>query len=170
MLSQQLRTLVIFVLTLGHAAALSISNAQSVVVPTTSATPPPISTRRGFVTKSAAAFGLGSGAFLTAVTITTQAAVAAAPEVLTAANGKIKYATLTPPPAGKATTSPLNGDVVAIEYTGYLADGTIFDATHAQGKKKELMFQLGGNAVIPGVSEMVQEMSVGQKVQAIVSF
>jgi FKBP-type peptidyl-prolyl cis-trans isomerase len=30
------------------------------------------------------------------------------------------------------------------------------------------MFEVGGNAVIPGVSEMVKEMSVGQKVQAII--
>lgn len=52
---------------------------------------------------------------------------------------------------------------------GYLSDGTIFDATHAEGKKSVLMFELGGNAVVPGVSEMVGEMGVGQKVQAIVS-
>jgi len=49
-----------------------------------------------------------------------------------------------------------------------LTDGTIFDATHAEGKKNILMFQLGGNGVVPGVSEMVQEMGVGQKVQAII--
>lgn len=96
--------------------------------------------------------------------VTTKAA-ATPPEIQTAAGGKIKYATIRPalePPAS------LEGDLVAIEYTGYLTDGTIFDATHAEGKKNFLMFQIGGKGVIPGISAMVQEMGVGQKVQAII--
>ena len=89
----------------------------------------------------------------------------AGPQILTTADGKIKYATLKP---AREKASSQNGDVVAVEYTGYLTDGTIFDATHAEGKKNVLMFQVGGNAVIQGVSNMVQEMGVGQKVQAII--
>ena len=116
--------------------------------------------RRGFLGQ-AVSFGLGG-----AVVATTPFSSWAAPEILTAANGKIKYATLQP---ALEKPSSQKGDVVAIEYTGYLSDGTIFDATHAQGKKNVLMFQVGGNAVIPGVSEMVEQMGVGQKVQAIVS-
>ena len=47
---------------------------------------------------------------------------AASPEIFTTANG-IKYATIKKP-TGKG--SPLDKDIVAIEYTGYLTDGTIF--------------------------------------------
>lgn len=49
-----------------------------------------------------------------------------------------------------------------------MTDGSIFDGTHSVGKKNSLMFELGGNAVVEGVNEMVQQMGVGQKVQAIV--
>jgi FKBP-type peptidyl-prolyl cis-trans isomerase len=89
----------------------------------------------------------------------------AAPEILNTPSG-IKYA-VTKPPKDKGA-SPLKGDIVAIEYTGYLTDGSVFDGTHSVGKKNALMFELGGNAVIPGVSEMVQQMSVGESVQAII--
>ena len=57
---------------------------------------------------------------------------------------------------------------MAIEYTGYLTDGTIFDATHSEGKSNALLFQLGQTSVIPGLNEMVSNMVVGQKVQAII--
>ena len=57
---------------------------------------------------------------------------------------------------------------VAIEYTGYLTNGQIFDATHAEGKRNALMFELGGNAVISGINDVVQELGVGEKVQAII--
>ncbi|KAL7576654.1 hypothetical protein ACA910_005587 [Epithemia clementina (nom. ined.)] len=116
-------------------------------------------TRRGFLTS---AFGLVGAS----VAAASSSPALAAPEIFTTANGKIKYATLKQ--ARDSKTTPRNGDIVAIEYTGYLSDGTIFDATHAEGKKNVLMFQVGGNAVISGVSEMVEEMGVGQKVQAII--
>eukprot|EP00527_Entomoneis_sp_CCMP2396_P000251 CAMPEP_0198140532 /NCGR_PEP_ID=MMETSP1443-20131203/3675_1 /TAXON_ID=186043 /ORGANISM="Entomoneis sp., Strain CCMP2396" /LENGTH=176 /DNA_ID=CAMNT_0043802981 /DNA_START=68 /DNA_END=598 /DNA_ORIENTATION=+ len=115
-----------------------------------------VGSRRAFVAKSAAVLG---GTFLA-----TQEAQAA-PQIFTTNDGKIKYATIKD--AREKPTSQA-GDIVAVEYTGYLTDGTIFDATHAEGKKSILMFQIGGNAVVPGVSEMVQEMGVGQKVQAII--
>ena len=44
----------------------------------------------------------------------------------------------------------------------------IFDATHAEGKKSALLFQLGSTAVIPGLNDIVSYMQVGEKVQAII--
>lgn len=93
------------------------------------------------------------------------AANAAAPEILKTKGG-VKYA-ITKEAPGKAVR-PLQGDIVAVDYTGYLSNGQIFDATHAEGKKKELLFQLGSTAVIPGLNEVISEMAVGQKVQAII--
>lgn len=90
---------------------------------------------------------------------------AAAPEILKTKGG-VKYA-ITKEAPGKAVR-PLQGDIVAVDYTGYLSNGQIFDATHAEGKKKELLFQLGTSAVIPGLNEVIAEMAVGQKVQAII--
>lgn len=63
---------------------------------------------------------------------------------------------------------PQPGDIVAIDYTGYLTNGAIFDATHGEGKSNALLFKLGSTAVVPGINEMVAEMKVGQKVQAII--
>ena len=63
---------------------------------------------------------------------------------------------------------PQEGDIIAIEYTGYLTDGTIFDASHSEGKSNALLFKLGSTAVTPGMNKMVAEMKVGQKVQAII--
>jgi FKBP-type peptidyl-prolyl cis-trans isomerase len=117
------------------------------------------SSRRAFLTKTAAA--TTSAFFIGAAT---NAPASAAPEVFTTPNG-IKYATTK---VATTKTIPQNRDIVAIEYTGYLTDGTIFDATHASGKKNALMFEVGGNAVIPGLNEMVENMAVGQKVQAII--
>lgn len=88
---------------------------------------------------------------------------AAAPEVVTTPSG-IKYVITKPP---KEAPKAMKGDIIVIEYTGYLPNGQIFDATHAEGKKNALMFQLGGNAVIDGVNEMVAGMGVGEKRQVI---
>lgn len=93
-------------------------------------------------------------------------AVAATPEIFKTPNG-IKYA-VTREQDSKNAVTPREGDIVAIEYTGYLTDGEIFDATHAEGKKNALLFKLGSTAVIPGINELLQEMVVGQKVQAII--
>ena len=60
------------------------------------------------------------------------------------------------------------GDIVAIEYTGYLTSGSIFDGTHAEGKQNALLFKFGSSAVTDGINAMVSEMKVGQKVQAII--
>ena len=45
----------------------------------------------------------------------------------------------------------------------------IFDSTHAEGKNNVLLFKLGeAGAVISGIQDMVSNMYVGQKVQAII--
>jgi len=68
----------------------------------------------------------------------------------------------------KSKQYPQNGDICAIEYTGYLTNGQIFDATHAMGKGQPLAWILGEKAVIPGLNDLVSEMRVGQQVQAII--
>lgn len=89
----------------------------------------------------------------------------AGPSIYTTEKG-VKYAILKD--AGKGGASPYAGDIVAVEYTGYLTNGKIFDATHAEGKNNNLLFKLGTGSVIPGLDDMVAQMVVGQKVQAII--
>jgi FKBP-type peptidyl-prolyl cis-trans isomerase len=103
-----------------------------------------LTSRRGFWKQAGMAAGLAS--------LVASSPASAAPTIYTTDKG-IKFAILKP---AKDKKPPLNGDIVAIEYTGYLTDGTIFDATHAEGKSNALMFELGGNAVIEGVS-IIQE-------------
>jgi len=118
----------------------------------------------GGMENSRRAFLLSSATAALASTIPV-AANAAAPEILKTKGG-VKYAITKEAPA--KAVRPLQGDIVAVDYTGYLSNGQIFDATHAEGKKKELLFQLGSSAVIPGLNEVIAEMAVGQKVQAII--
>ena len=80
------------------------------------------SSRRGFLSKVSAA-ATASGASFFGLTLPT-AVNAASPEVFNTPNG-IKYATIKP---ATARGSPQDKDIVAIEYTGYLTDGTIFGA------------------------------------------
>jgi FKBP-type peptidyl-prolyl cis-trans isomerase len=54
-------------------------------------------------------------------------------------NSGITYATLK---EGKGSF-PQGGDIVAIEYTGYLTSGAIFDKTHSEGSQNALLFKLG---------------------------
>ncbi|KAL3810480.1 hypothetical protein ACHAXA_010174 [Cyclostephanos tholiformis] len=89
-----------------------------------------------------------------------------AKEIITTPSG-IKYA-VTKESSDKKPVAPYKGDFVAIDYTGYLASGQIFDATHSEGKGNSLLFKLGSGSVIPGLDEMVSQMVVGQKVQAII--
>jgi len=92
---------------------------------------------------------------------------AAADVVMLNTENGIKYA-VTKPADNKKSASPQSGDIVAVEYTGYLTNGQIFDSTHAPGSNKALLFNIGSKNVIPGLTEMVSEMKVGQKVQAII--
>ena len=77
--------------------------------------------RRGFMAKtaSAAAIAITTGGSI----LSTKAQPAnAAPQILSTNSG-IKYAVIKP---ADEKRTPLDRDVVAIEYTGYLTDGTIF--------------------------------------------
>lgn len=112
------------------------------------------SSRRGFLSSAAAA---------AAAVCVVQPAMAA-PTVYNLPNG-VKYAVTQDVAKG---SYPQPGDIIAIEYTGYLSNGAIFDATHSQGKKNALLFKLGSTAVNDGINSMVAEMKVGQKVQAII--
>ena len=128
----------------------------------------PIPTRRGFLSTSTAS--VVTAAVLAVASPApgsgSRAMAATTPTIYNLSSG-IKYAILKEPPNGKSSY-PQPGDIVAIEYTGYLTTGAIFDGTHSEGKQNALLFKLGSTAVIPGINEMVAEMKVGQKVQAIV--
>mmetsp|Transcript_13658 Transcript_13658/g.38451 ORF Transcript_13658/g.38451 Transcript_13658/m.38451 type:complete len:194 (+) Transcript_13658:124-705(+) len=115
--------------------------------------------RRGFLSTAAAA-----AAVVTAAAVQPIQNAAAAPTVYKLDNG-VKYAVTQDVAKG---SYPQQGDIIAIEYTGYLANGAIFDATHSQGKQNALLFKLGSSVVNQGINSMVSEMKVGQKVQAII--
>ena len=122
---------------------------------------PQIDSRRAFLSSSAAVIGASS---ISGIISPSPSNAASTKEILNTPSG-IKYAVLK---EGGKSTSPYKGDIVAVEYTGYLANGQIFDATHAEGKSNALLFKLGTGSVIPGLDEMVGLMAVGQKVQAII--
>ena len=77
----------------------------------------------------------------------------------------VKYAITKQP---KKEVYPQQGDFVAVDFTGYKVNGQIFDATHSEGKSNALLFKLGSGSVIPGLDDVVSQMAVGQKVQAII--
>ena len=58
--------------------------------------------------------------------------------------------------------TPVDGDIVKVHYTGTLLDGTKFDSSVDRGEPLE--FPIG--AVIPGWTEMLKLMKVGEKVTA----
>mmetsp|Transcript_33283 Transcript_33283/g.48149 ORF Transcript_33283/g.48149 Transcript_33283/m.48149 type:complete len:179 (-) Transcript_33283:129-665(-) len=68
----------------------------------------------------------------------------------------------------KNANYPQPGDFVVVDYTGYKVNGQIFDATHSEGKSNALLFKLGSGSVIPGLEDVVSQMAIGQKVQAII--
>jgi FKBP-type peptidyl-prolyl cis-trans isomerase len=54
---------------------------------------------------------------------------------------------------------PMMGEIVRVNYTGWLTDGTVFDSSFKRGEPSQ--FQLG--QVIPGWNEGLQQMTVGSK-------
>lgn len=58
-----------------------------------------------------------------------------------------------------------NGDVVGVNYTGMLTDGTVFDSSVDPkfGHVEPIQFQLGGGMVIQGWEKGVLGMKVGEK-------
>jgi peptidylprolyl isomerase len=59
-----------------------------------------------------------------------------------------------------ATRVAKNGDTVQVNYTGKLADGTVFDSSVGHDP---LEFTLGSDQVIPGFEQAVLGMKVGEK-------
>ncbi|MBW8863650.1 MAG: FKBP-type peptidyl-prolyl cis-trans isomerase [Verrucomicrobia bacterium] len=85
----------------------------------------------------------------------TAATPATAGEMITTASG-LKYQVLK---HGDGTVSPKATDTVKVHYEGKLLDGTVFDSSIARGQP--ISFPL--NAVIPGWTEGLQLMKVGDK-------
>ena len=56
--------------------------------------------------------------------------------------------------------SAANGNIVRINYTGKLADGTVFDTSEAEGREP-LGFRLGENQVLPKLEAEIIGMAVG---------
>ena len=54
------------------------------------------------------------------------------------------------------------GNIVRINYTGKLADGTVFDTSEAEGREP-LGFRLGANQVLPTLEAEIVGMAVGDK-------
>lgn len=79
--------------------------------------------------------------------------------VVTTASG-LQYKVITEGKADGAT--PEDGHIVKVHYTGTLLDGTKFDSSVDRGEPLE--FPIG--AVIPGWTEMLKLMKVGEKVTA----
>jgi peptidylprolyl isomerase len=55
-----------------------------------------------------------------------------------------------------------NGNIVRINYTGKLADGTVFDTSEAEGREP-LGFRLGENQVLPTLEAEIVGMAAGDK-------
>jgi peptidylprolyl isomerase len=62
-----------------------------------------------------------------------------------------------------------NGDLVTVNYTGRLVDGTIFDTSMVEGREP-LQAKLGQGSLIKGFEEALIGMSVGEKKTVEVDF
>jgi peptidylprolyl isomerase len=60
------------------------------------------------------------------------------------------------------------GKVVKVHYSGYLADGTMFDSSVERGEPIE--FPLGQGQVIPGWDEGIALMSIGDKLRLVIPY
>lgn len=75
---------------------------------------------------------------------------------LTARPDGLKTGEITPGSGAAAAA----GNTVAVEYTGWLQDGSVFDSSRKAGRTP-FSFQLGAGSVIPGWDEGVPGMKVG---------
>ena len=67
-----------------------------------------------------------------------------------------------------STKKAVAGKNVKVHYSGYLADGTMFDSSVERGEPIE--FPLGTGKVIPGWEEGIALMSVGDKLRLVVPY
>lgn len=65
-----------------------------------------------------------------------------------------------------AGRTPQAGDIVAVHYTGTLADGTVFDSSYGRGEP--IRFPLGAGRVIPGWDEGIAMMAEGAKAVLVI--
>ena len=56
---------------------------------------------------------------------------------------------------------PKRGQIVALHYEGFLADGTMFDSSRKRGRP--LTFQIGAKQVIDGLDYAVSKVPVGAR-------
>ncbi|MFP4599176.1 MAG: FKBP-type peptidyl-prolyl cis-trans isomerase [Persicimonas sp.] len=82
--------------------------------------------------------------------------VAAPPEDTTTTDSGLAFRILE---EGQGDQTPSETDTVRVHYTGWTTDGKKFDSSHDRGKPAE--FPL--NKVIPGWTEGVSMMTVGEK-------
>uniref|UniRef100_A0A7S1TMZ1 peptidylprolyl isomerase n=1 Tax=Erythrolobus australicus TaxID=1077150 RepID=A0A7S1TMZ1_9RHOD len=100
------------------------------------------------------------------------AAMGAAGAVSAADKTKLKFATLDSGVAiatvkAGSGNSPRNGDLVIVDYVGYLSNGTIFDNTKSPGRKP-LAFQMGQRKIIPGLEDALRTMKPGGEATVVV--
>ncbi len=67
---------------------------------------------------------------------------------------------------GCSAAQAKNGDTVQVQYTGKLADGTVFDTSVG---RQPLEFKLGTGQLIPGFEKAVLGMKVGEKKTVTIS-
>jgi FKBP-type peptidyl-prolyl cis-trans isomerase len=73
--------------------------------------------------------------------------------------------------AGNTSEGAQSGDIVTVNYTGKLADGTVFDS-NVDPKFKHVQpfqFTLGAGQVIPGWDKGIVGMTVGEKKTLVIS-
>lgn len=58
------------------------------------------------------------------------------------------------------------GDQVKVHYTGRLTDGTVFDSSR---EREPLAFEVGSAGLIPGFSNGVEGMEVGQELTVVIA-
>jgi FKBP-type peptidyl-prolyl cis-trans isomerase len=79
-------------------------------------------------------------------------------------DGKVKKIVIQ---EGTGSVKPTVDQKVEIKYVGWLADGKLFDSSHAKGETFTFMV---GRGVIPAWSIAIQTMTVGEKAKIIVDY
>lgn len=68
--------------------------------------------------------------------------------------------------AGDGVNYPRKGHTVTVHYSGYLANGDMFDSSRDRGKP--FKFKLGGEQVIPGLDAGVLQLSIGERAKIMI--
>ena len=63
--------------------------------------------------------------------------------------------------AGDGYRFPKPGNVVSVQYVGYLPNGKVFDSTYRRGAP--FKFKLGQNQVIEGLDTAISQLSAGER-------